>query len=99
MLAKLAREWWPRRWQHRARRMEFRGDDAASRDCVAIGGKMVSQIQETVPVGVNMEHLLEIISERVFSDPYAPIREYIANARDASLNTEAPAVHVFAGGD
>lgn len=54
---------------------------------------------ETVPVSANMEHLLKIISERLFKDPYSPIREYIANARDASQKASDPAVHVYSTGD
>src|SRR5947209_2252663 len=54
---------------------------------------------ESVPVTTDMGHLLEILSERVFNDPFAPLREYIANARDASGQSAEPRVRVYAGND
>jgi HSP90 family molecular chaperone len=54
---------------------------------------------ESVPVTTDMGHLLEIISDRVFNDPLAPLREYIANARDASIQSAEPQIRVYAGND
>lgn len=41
-------------------------------------------VAHDVPVTVDVPRLLEILSKRVTNDPYAAIREYVANAHDAS---------------
>jgi HSP90 family molecular chaperone len=60
---------------------------------------MQSITAQTIPVTANMEHLLKIISERLFNDHYSPIREYIANARDASLEIADAAIYIHPTGD
>lgn len=47
-----------------------------------------------VPVTVDVPRLLEILSKRVTSDPYAAIREYVANACDASRRYPEGAIRI-----
>lgn len=47
------------------------------------------------PVTANIQQLIKILSENLALDPRTPIREYIANAHDATLNVSKPKIEVW----
>jgi len=47
-----------------------------------------------VAVTADVPRLLSVLSQRLTSDPYAAIREYVSNAYDASRGTSAPAIWI-----
>jgi hypothetical protein len=51
-------------------------------------------VAHDVPVTVDVPRLLEILSKRVTNDPYAAIREYVANAYDASRTYPGSAIRI-----
>lgn len=51
---------------------------------------------ETLEVTANIKHLLAVLSARVNSTPYAPVREYLANAHDASIGMQNPKLRIWA---
>jgi len=45
-------------------------------------------------VTADIDRLLTVLSENVNADPYSPVREYIANAHDATLGIASPQIRV-----
>lgn len=53
-------------------------------------------IQRTTEnVTAKISHLIRILVENLQTDPYAPIREYISNAHDATLQEENPIINLW----
>lgn len=50
-------------------------------------------------VQANIQHLIKILTEHASMDPCTPIREYISNAHDASLDIENPKISIWGEGD
>ena len=48
-------------------------------------------------VTANIQRLIKVLSENTNSDPYSAIREYVANAHDATRGRERPLVRVVCG--
>src|SRR6185295_3217167 len=62
-----------------------------------ISGAVMSSASLEVRVTAEIPRLLDILSSRLNSDPYAAIREYISNAYDASR--QYPASSIWVGCD
>jgi len=59
----------------------------------------LSKNENKYQVKANIQHLIKILTEHASLDPCTPIREYISNAHDASLNVDNPRITVWGEGD
>lgn len=50
------------------------------------------------PVTADIKRLIEILTTSLHSDPFTPIREYIANAHDATVGNPAPEISISVEG-
>src|SRR5262245_26428344 len=58
----------------------------------------MTSVKEELTATVNVDHLLSILTERMYRDPSACVREYVSNAHDACLGQSDPQIEVRSDG-